>query len=350
MSWTGERDTLGYVDQPNKATHTYTVQPIVSRDGKLIGKLLICFQERGGRFGPRVEPQVRELENRYGNIHVLASQSGKMSVALMHEWLDRVVFPELRRQGISGDDEVNFSPPQNTARYVVCPNSTTTTAASECSAQENVAQNESDYQVLLLGDSWGGNTNAQILHRLNQNGVRFMQIPPHTTSELQPLDISLLRQYKYFVHRIYYRLALDGRIQEATSRSGLMNIHSLVYNQFSAPLYADLIRHGWRNLDRLQPGERNVDALSTEPLQFSFNPARRCQVANCTHFGFVQCAHCGKVLCIDHFLNRTHFHEDSPQPSTSGSSGGSSSEDLEVDDEVSVLREDTGGPGGSSSA
>lgn len=54
LSWRGERDIIAYVDQENAATHSYTIQPIITRDGKLLGKLLICLQESGGTFGPNV--------------------------------------------------------------------------------------------------------------------------------------------------------------------------------------------------------------------------------------------------------------------------------------------------------
>lgn len=51
----------------------------------MTGKLLICLKEDKGEFGPRVGPKVSELANLFGNIDVIASSSGKMSVKLMEE-------------------------------------------------------------------------------------------------------------------------------------------------------------------------------------------------------------------------------------------------------------------------
>lgn len=92
LSWTGERDTVVEDDTANKATHSYTIQPIISRDGRMFGRLLICLQEpENGKFGPRVDKQVRQLEKNYGNIYVVASESGKMSAALMRQWAEELL-------------------------------------------------------------------------------------------------------------------------------------------------------------------------------------------------------------------------------------------------------------------
>ena len=95
LSFKGERDTLLTVDSQNKNTHSYTIQPIISRDGKLIGKLLLCMKEDRDRFGPRVERDVRELERQLGNVHVVCSTSGKMSRNLIDDWTENVLLPAM---------------------------------------------------------------------------------------------------------------------------------------------------------------------------------------------------------------------------------------------------------------
>ena len=91
----GSRDVNILVDCQNKRTHSYTAQPMISRDGRLFGKLLLCLQEATGKFGVRIEPAVRELERKYGNIEVVASKLGKMSKELTIEWMRRVLAPAL---------------------------------------------------------------------------------------------------------------------------------------------------------------------------------------------------------------------------------------------------------------
>lgn len=98
LSFRGERDTILNIDSANRATHSYTIQPTISRDGRIIGKLLICLQEPDGQFGQRVKKKVEELEKEFGNIKVIASRSGKMSTELMTEWFNQQLLPDLRRQ------------------------------------------------------------------------------------------------------------------------------------------------------------------------------------------------------------------------------------------------------------
>ena len=86
LATTGSRDVYLRNDSLNKNTHTYTGLPIISRGGRLIGKLALCMQEISGRFGPRIRPKVEKLERRYGKIRVYASPSGKMSADLMNQW------------------------------------------------------------------------------------------------------------------------------------------------------------------------------------------------------------------------------------------------------------------------
>jgi len=54
-------------------THSYTIQPTISADGRLLSPLFIVLKEPGS-FGPRVQ----KLMFRKRNIFVLASKSGKL--------------------------------------------------------------------------------------------------------------------------------------------------------------------------------------------------------------------------------------------------------------------------------
>ena len=54
-------------------THSYTIQPTISNDDRLLSPLFIVLKESTGTFGPRVE----ETMFRQNNIYVLASKSGK---------------------------------------------------------------------------------------------------------------------------------------------------------------------------------------------------------------------------------------------------------------------------------
>lgn len=66
ISHQGERDTLLNVDDKNKVTHSYTAQPLITRDGRLIGPLFLCLQEPTGQFGPKVILEVQKQVEEYG--------------------------------------------------------------------------------------------------------------------------------------------------------------------------------------------------------------------------------------------------------------------------------------------
>lgn len=86
LSFKGERDTHLMIDTANRHTHSYTVQPMISRDGKLFPKLLIVTQEPSENFGPILRPKIAALEREYGNIEVFPSKSGKQVSGKVVSW------------------------------------------------------------------------------------------------------------------------------------------------------------------------------------------------------------------------------------------------------------------------
>lgn len=96
LSFVGERDTRVSIDQRNRMTHSFSSQPMMTRDGKVFGKLLLVMQEPRGEFGPVVKRRVLELEREYGNIRVFASKSGKLSTDLIQDWVNEIFYPALR--------------------------------------------------------------------------------------------------------------------------------------------------------------------------------------------------------------------------------------------------------------
>jgi hypothetical protein len=56
-------------------THSYTIQPTISCNGKLLSPLFIVLKEVDGRFGPRVQETLFKPTNAI----VKASKSGKMT-------------------------------------------------------------------------------------------------------------------------------------------------------------------------------------------------------------------------------------------------------------------------------
>jgi len=63
LSNIGEKDTLVIINSPNAISHSYTIQPLISFEGKLVGKLFLCLKELNGIFGPIVENQLIKPKN-----------------------------------------------------------------------------------------------------------------------------------------------------------------------------------------------------------------------------------------------------------------------------------------------
>lgn len=348
LSWMGERDTVLDVNSKSKTTHSYTSQPMISRSGSTVGKLLLCFREPAtGDFPPSRLPYIRDLERQYRNIKVVASKSGKMTSNLMEVWVREVLLPAMRHAMDESDNETIIDDDEVQANETL--DSEATIVSDDNSIDENYqldradndcyenAFNEESYgcfdflvidrcsrnaatradsrcrqkpDVLLIADSWTGQSSTNFHDRLRRERIKLLQIPRRTTAELQPLDINFNRQYKKFVKRVTERAIQEKCLQNITTREGLMNMHSLIWNQFSSFRYQDMIRHAWHNTD---PGYSTRELSSGPPvhmvqdIQFEFDPRQKCQF-NCSNHAFIKCSHCGKFMCLEHFLERNCFH------------------------------------------
>lgn len=74
-----------------------------------------------------------------------------------------------------------------------------------------------------------------------------------------------------------------------------------------------MIRYAWHGTDpNFTPDELDADTGYLDLViqnQFDFDRSRKCAVAGCDKYAFLRCAHCGKHLCIEHFLDRVCFHD-----------------------------------------
>jgi hypothetical protein len=165
--------------------------------------------------------------------------------------------------------------------------------------------------ILLLTDAWGGHSGARYSDQLREHGIQSLPIPKHTTATLQPLDVTFFRQYKKFWKMISAAALHLGMVQEITSRAGVINMHSLMWDQFGSPRYRDMLLWAWRHTD---PGfthdelEHGHPPAMVDDIQFDLGRNSSCAVEGCKHAAFVRCSHCGKMLCLRHFLDRTCFH------------------------------------------
>lgn len=74
-----------------------------------------------------------------------------------------------------------------------------------------------------------------------------------------------------------------------------------------------MLRYAWHNTDASFSHE---ELLSDRPamvkdVQFDVNAQDSCEVDECDSPAFIRCSHCGKLMCLSHFLDRKCFHEPS---------------------------------------
>lgn len=292
LSWRGERDTVINVDQANRATHSYTSQPMISRDGRVVGKLLLCMQEPSGSFGPQVQQRIRELERSLGNIKIYASKSGKMSKQLMLSWVDDVLKPAI---------EDHLGPDDSRTEIYDYTRNEIGNLALEDQSFNNIAKEN----ALLLIDSWSGQTNDDVLGAITTEKIAVQVYPARTTADLQPLDVTFNRQYKKFVKRVLERAAYENLTANITSREGAIRLHSLVWTEFSAIDYQDMLRYAWRKTDQNFVDEelnKGPPPPMVHDIQFNFDRSQECS-CNCTRKAFLKCAHTGRVVCLRHFMS-----------------------------------------------
>lgn len=253
LSNKGERITALHVLSTNAISHSYSIQPIISMNGRLLPKFLLCLQEQSGKFGPIV---LSKFPN-YSNVIVKCTTSGKMTKELIYEFNSSFV-----KEYING----NF---------------------------------------LYIADSWSGQTDSNMYYEIFGNNCNFLQIPPHCTSILQPLDVYFFRFWKLFAKRISNEVILYNWPVSLKDRNNIITMHALIHNQLSAPAFYPLIKYAFFKsgflIDRVQ-------FSSVIDICFS-NDFAICSDLQCSQQSFIQCSWCFKALCFDHFFIQIHYHE-----------------------------------------
>lgn len=252
----GQKDVAVAVQHMNKTTHSYTIQLSINAIGKLIGPLMIVLQEKGGQFGPRVQKTIDNLQ--YPNIKITCSKAGKCTKKIMGDYWT------------------------------------------------TLCENIGDSKALLLLDRWSGQTDATLnMEKLGSN-IKTEFFPANTTKFLQPLDVRFFLDYKALVKRIsnYAHLHREAcQSVDITSRTGIITLHHLVYNQFSSVLFDPLRRYAFSKAVSLfdPPAFQSVRQIC-----FDYGNSR-CSV--CDGYPLLCCSWCRTVLCFEHFLAAKHYHE-----------------------------------------
>lgn len=249
----GEKKVESVVQSVSATTHSYTIQPTISADGRLLSLLFIVLKEVTGTFGPRVQETLFNAPN----IFVTASTSGKLTSNHVKTWLKEVFFP-------------NVGP-----------------------------------KLVLLLDSWSGHCPNIISETRPDSAIDviFLTIPAGTTGQIQPLDVYGFRLWKNFIKHfsdtvILLDLALDLHI-----RNNILKLQSLTHYQFSSPRFQNLFKYAWFKSGYIQ----NRSPEFETPVEFCFKNNSKVKCDICGETAIITCSWCKKSLCITHFFHEHHL-------------------------------------------
>lgn len=261
----GDKTVLSQVVRVDSTKHSYTIQPSVSKSGKLAKKLYICLQEStGNKFGPQIAKKVEECMMQYTNLHIECSKSGKLNKN-----------PQLWSWFKTFANE-NFDYSQN---------------------------------VIIL-DSWSAHKDEEGLRKIVDKPFSLFIIPDKTTCFIQPLDVVFFRQYKIFARRMtnfIRKFYFDNEETKPDNRYWIFKMHSLIYNQFQAPAFLPLLRYCFIKAG-YSPKDEGYNFLTVN--QLLFKNLKDC--SKCESISFIRCAYCGEEFCFKCFCldNNFHFHQE----------------------------------------
>jgi hypothetical protein len=252
LSFKGEKITIAKVRSLHNTTHSYTVQPLISMAGGLVGPLYLCLKEPKGHMSENIKQGLFKADN----IVITCSKSGKLTTSLAQYWSDNILLP------LVGDEK-----------------------------------------YLLLSDYWGEQRTKTLYEKMKH--LRRLEIPKKATSMIQPLDVGWNRQYKYFIRESYNHVRLYDLDCNLAQRNNIIKMNSLAYNQMTSPKFIPMVRYAWYQASYLQTNPGPFQ--NTKEICFSFDETL-CSEKDCEKSPFVKCSFCSKVLCFSDFFDKYHMH------------------------------------------
>lgn len=243
----------------NKISHSYTAQYAITLSGELLPHVFVCLQEPTGKFGPRVQKLVDEYAQKFKNIIIKCSKSGKLTTGLYTDFLKNCLKPFVGSK--------NF---------------------------------------LLLIDSWGGQTNPEIYDEVFQDENHFPTctvkiIPPKCTPIIQPCDVYFYRQVKNLIKHLQNSAYLIEQNREINSREDCIKIQSIVHHQLSSPIFNEMIKFAWHAAKLSE--DRDI-FLNVNNVCFPTDLLKN--HCSCKNSAFINCARCQKIFCFKCFYDNYH--------------------------------------------
>lgn len=257
----GTKKIFKSVQSVAATTHSYTIQPVISADGQLLSPMFVCWQERTGEFGPHVREEIAQLN--LSNLYTVASKSGELDKRLMIEWFDNVFFP---------------------------------TAPIES---------------FLYLDSWSCYKDRKAIDKVTPGNkkLHILQILPRTTRLAQPLDVFFFRTWKQYMHNIFDHVSNHDLPYQLTKRSNVLQLLSLIHNQFCAPAMRDFIRYAWHKSGYLSGKPKFINPIKVAfDIKVDTCIIGQTRASPCHGGGFIKCLWCETEMCFKHFFGIPHMH------------------------------------------
>ncbi|CAO4375620.1 unnamed protein product [Caenorhabditis nigoni] len=249
LAFLGEKDVTRLVQSKSSLTHSFTFLPTLYMDGSLGQKAYMVLSEPTGCFPPtRPIPDCPNLVVRAGKSHIMTKE-------LMKDWLRTCVFLP-----------------------------------------------SSPKEIYMLIDSWPSFRDHIAINECVPAGfdVTIRNIPAHTTSLIQPLDVywngpwkSLLKKFTSYTLNFHPEFLIAQRNNEIW-------MVSLLYHQISARLFKDFLQYSWRKAGYMD----KIDVDFKTPANYCFGPIinEDCYINGCLEMPFIRCARCENYICFEHYI------------------------------------------------
>lgn len=264
LAFKGTRRIEARVQSKSALTHSYTIQPLISLDGKLHSPMLVVLQEEGGKFGPRVMATMK----RPRNLMIRAGRSHIVTKEIVNNWFLENYF--------------------------------------------KVASGKS----LLFCDALPAFKDRTVIDLLKSESVNYevQTISAHCTGRAQPLDVFFFLQWKSFMKIIDDHVINEDIDINMYSRDEILTLQSLIHNQFANPRFKNFIIESFRlsgliddNLPFINPVKYCFDNLPDDCMNTD-------QEQKCGGLPLIKCSYCDKCLCFEHFFMQYHSHFDETLP------------------------------------
>lgn len=247
----GTKKVIRRVQRVNATTHSFTTHIQMNASGRLASKLPVVLYEPSGvpkKFKEQVEP--------FRNLHVYWSKSGLMASEIAKQWMEEVFL--------------------------------------------NIVEDDS----VLIIDAWNGYNQMMDMQQIKNKKLKIIQLPPGTTSVLQPADVYFNRPFKDFIRKVCTKIRWQHNDFIISQRSNLLSILDMIWYHCKAPRFTNFLKYAWFRAGYTEEHPPEFDT----PAQFclNFNGYVKCEEDNCINFCFLRCAYCGIHFCFHHVLQHRH--------------------------------------------